>query len=124
MSKLELCEDGRCKRVRLGEERHSKHVNDAHLENSDRDAPFRNRKFVMAIFYSFIIIAGIFTFLTTTVTDLLVKVITSTFIVIFIGLAFAVLNKGDNIRMRDQVHRIESKLDKILEHRDDVFQNK
>ena len=68
MSKLELCEDGRCKRVRLGEERHSKHVNDAHLENSDRDAPFRNRKFVMAIFYSFIIIAGIFTFLTTTVT--------------------------------------------------------
>lgn len=115
---------------RYSDKDHSKHkgkITDKELQdinkimkNSDNDAPFRNRKIVMSLFYILITIAGILTFVTTatTIDNLIVKIVASTFTVVLIGLAFAVLNKGDSMKTRDKIDSIETKLDKILERMD------
>jgi len=38
-----------------------------------------------------------------------------------IGLAFAILNKGESMRMRDQIHRIETKLNELLDYQDESY---
>ena len=93
-------------------------------ELQDRDAPFRNRTFVQGMFYLFVILAGLLTFAATTVNNSIVKIVASIFIVVMIGLAFAVLSKGDNMKTRDKIDNILKKLDRFFENRSNVFQNK
>lgn len=120
-----LCNDGRCKRVRRGEERHkqhltekeSKHTNNKNSNDSEIDAFFRNRRSVQILFYILITIAGILSYFSITISETVFKVIFTTFTVVFIGLAFAVLNKGDSMKTRD-------KIDKILKHLGIESQNK
>jgi len=115
-----LCNNGRCKKVRMGEERHSKHLNDNVSKNSDKDDVFRSTSKVQALFFTLVILGGILTYLSATsvIENPITKIIASTIAFIMIGLAFAVLNKGSTIHTEDRIRRIESKLDKILEHRE------
>lgn len=127
-----LCNDGRCKRVRMGEERHPKHLKEKIKTKKDKNKPFRNAKIVYVLFFGLVISGGMITYLTNTTIDLAkplneypaLKAAYTTVGLILVGLAFAVLNKGTNMEMYDRVERIEKKLDKILEHRDNVLQNK
>ena len=81
-------------------------------------------KLVQGMFFVLIILGGMLTYLDNWVSDQLSKVTLSIFSIVMIGLAFATLNKGSSVKTEDRIRRIESKLDKILEHRDDVIQNK
>jgi len=119
-----LCNDGRCKRVRMGEKRHPKHLKEKENIPEDKDAPFRNPNFVSLLFYILLAVAGFLTY-TSTITDVtILKIVSSTLSVAFIGVAIQVLAKGDSVKTRDRIARIEEKLDKILENRDNVLQNK
>ncbi|MBN4046084.1 hypothetical protein JYT57_00200 [Nitrosarchaeum koreense] len=145
MTAENLCDDGRCKRVRMGEEKHLKHLEGKKSKTVDPDEFFRHRNQVHLLFFGLIVLGGFLAFLEDnpfelspvndgSTDDVQVETIAKAFstyeqiafkvlALILIGLAFAVLNKGEAMKMRDQIHRIESKLDKILERRTDVFQN-
>ena len=130
MNDENLCNDGKCRRVRLGEERHSKHKNQK-IQKSEKYDIFRKPNQVQILFFGLIVLGGIITFLTNNsnenypvMDNPIIKISFTTIGFILIGLAFAVLNKGSTIHTEDRIQRIEKKLDKLLEHRDDVFQNK
>ena len=128
MSKENLCNDGRCKINRMGKE-HPKHLNENKTTKKDKDEPFRNPNIVYVLFFALVISGGMIAFLTNTSIDLAkplneipaLKAAYTTMGLILVGLAFAVLNKGTNMKMYDRVERIEKKLDKILENRDNVL---
>lgn len=117
----------------MGEERHEKHLNEKTTKKkTDKLDFFRSSKKVQGAFYALVISGGLITFLTdnpigpySLLTENFALKATYTIVgLILVGLAFAVLNKGSTIHTEDRVKRIESKLDKILERRDNVFQNK
>ena len=130
MNDENLCNDGKCKRVRLGEDRHSKHKNQKTHKSNKYDV-FRNPNQVQGLFFGLVILGGIITFLANTsdenypiMGNPIIKISFTAIGFVLIGLAFAVLNKGSTIHTEDRIERIEKKLDKLLEHRDDIFQNK
>ncbi len=131
MSKENLCNDGKCKINRLGTE-HPKHLNENIKTKEDKDEPFRNPTKVQGLFLALVILGGVITFVTNNPLypenpineNPALRATYTTIGLIIFGLAFAVLNKGTNMKMYNAVERIEKKLDKILEHRDDALQNK
>ena len=130
MNKEEICNDGRCKRVRMGEEIHSKHLNKKIIKKSNNNAFFRNYTKVQVFFWLLIIGGTSVTFhannpyVDPLILHPILKIALTTIGIVMINLAFVILNKGISIHTEDRIRRIESKLDKILEHRDNVFQNK
>lgn len=134
MREESFCNNGRCKRVRMGEERHSKHLTDKTSKKPDNDEFFRNRKKVQGSFYLLIVCSGIISYVPNSpfFSEIFkenplmsfLQIVYASLSVLMVGLAFAILNRGTNIKTEDRIRRIENKLDKILEHRDNVLQTK
>ena len=64
LNKEEICNDGKCKRVRMGNKIHSKHLNEKTIKKSDKNTTFRSPNQVQLLFAALIILGGIITFLT------------------------------------------------------------
>lgn len=52
MTNENLCNNGKCKKVRLGEERHSKHLKEKKIKKSDKYDVFRKSNQVQALFFA------------------------------------------------------------------------
>ena len=91
----------------------------------DKDREFWiNSNKIMIMFFILIAFGGLYIYASTVIEIQYVETLMVLISYVFIGLAFAVLNKGRSIKTEEKIERIEKKLDKILEHRDDVLQNK
>lgn len=127
MNDENLCNNGYCKKVRSGEERHLKHLNEKKQKIKDKEDTWRNSNQVQSLFFALAILGVIIGYLSTSsqyATMPIMAIALSILSFILGALAFAVFNKGMMIKTEDRIRRIEAKLDRILEHRDDVFQNK
>lgn len=130
MSTQNLCNDGRCKKVRMGEPRHPKHL-DKKTNPKDKDHVLRSPTKVQILFGMLVILGTTIMILTNDPNENaplkdfpILKTIYTAFGLIMFGLAFALLNVVRTVRTEDRIRRIEEKLDRILEHRDNVIQNK
>jgi len=124
MSDKKYCDNGDCPRVRDGEVLHLQHLKtedsrsteNIDLGHLDKDSFFRSRRKVQGLFTFLITLAGILSFVSTfEIVIQIVKIAATILSIVSIGLALAVLNKGDSMKSRDQIDSIEKKMNTILE---------